>query len=213
MWTAVRSGSIVKASSSRGTSIRSCLSYPAAPAPTPPRWRTLWWASMTTPMAGSSVGAMQAVPRSVWTSTSHRHATASAPRFPVTHLLLQPSTVVTASVGSWSHGGKARARPTSSVPSSRLSSTSKLTCCRGSCARETGVASMPFGLPTTDWSALKTPMKTCSWMNWKRPGSTEGHHPKLPLCSEGRLNIRLNTCFTRWLEREVHICGWVGCGI
>lgn len=185
MWTAVRSGSTVRVSSSRGTSTRSCLSCPAAPAPTPLRWRTLWSASMMRLVAGISAGVMPAAPRSAWTSTSHQRATASAQHFPVTHPLLQRNTVVTAIAGSWSHGGKAQARLTWSALSFHLSSTSKWMCCLGSCARETGVASMQCGHPIMDWAAQKTPMKTSSWMNWKRPGSTEGPQPKLPLHSEG----------------------------
>lgn len=186
MWIAVRSGSTVRVSSSRGTSTRSCLSCPAAPARTRLKWRTLWSASTMRLMPGSSAGAMPVAPRSAWTSINHQHVAASAQHFPATHLLSHHSTVVTAIVGSWSHGGKAQARLTWSALSSHLSCTSKWTCCLGSCARETGVASTRCGHPIMDWAAQRTPMKMCSWMNWKRPGSTEGPQPKLPLHSESK---------------------------
>lgn len=185
MWTAARNGSTVRVSSSRGTSIRSCLSCPAAPAPTPPRWRTPWSASMTSRTAGNFAGVMLAAPRSAWISTSRQLATASVQHFRATRLLSQRSSVATAIAGSWSHGVKAQVRRTWSAQSFPLSSTSKWTCCLGSCARETGAASMRFGHPIMDWAAQKTPMKMCSWMNWKRPGSTEGPQPKQTLHKEG----------------------------
>lgn len=186
MWTAARSGSTVRVSSSRGTSIRCYRSCPAAPAPTRLRWRTPWSASTMSLTAGSSVGGMPAARRSAWTSTSRRRVAASARRSPATRRLSRRSTVVTANAGGWSHAGKARARRTWSAPSSRPSCTSKWMCSLGSCARETGVASMRCGHPITDWAARRTPTKTCSWTNWKRPGSTEGAQPKLPLHSESQ---------------------------
>lgn len=191
MWTVVRSGSTVRVSSSRGTSNRPCLSFPAAPAPTPLRCLTPWWVSTTRLTAGRSAGAMPAARKSALTSTSHRHVAASARHFPVTRPLLQRSTVVTMIAGGWSHEEKVRACPTWSARSSHPSFTSKWMCYLGSFARETGVASMRCGHPITGWAAQKTPMKTCSWMNWRRPGSTEGPQPKLPLHSESEGPILL----------------------
>lgn len=182
----MRNGSIVRASSCRGTSIRFCLSCPTAPAPTLSKPRTLWSASMMTLTDGRSAGTMPAAPRSAWTSTSLQRAAASARHCPVTRLPLRHSTVVTTTAGGWSHEEKAQARRTWLAPSFRPSCTSKWMCCLGFCARETGVASMRCDHPTMDWVAQKTPTRTCSWMNSKRPGSTEGPQPKLPLHSESQ---------------------------
>ena len=224
MWTAVRSGSTVRVSSSRGTSIRCYRSCPAAPAPTPLRWRTPWSASMTSLTAGSSVGVTPAARRSAWTSTSRRRVAASARRSPATRRLSQRSTVVTANVGGWSHAGKARERRTWSAPSSRPSCTSKWMCSLGSCARETGVASTRCGHPIMDWAARKTPTKTCSWTNWKRPGSTDsqnyhftqrvrGPNPNLKRLPTLKVTtiLRLNHASSinmHWLRGNAHL--WLG---
>lgn len=182
MWTAARSGSTARVSSSRGTSIKSWLSCPAALAPTLQRWLTQWSVSMTRPTGASSAGAMPVAQRNAWTFTSHRHAIASVQPFPATLPPWRHSTAATVSAGSWSREGKVQACRTWSALSSPLSSTSKWTCCRGSCAKVTGAASMQCGRPTTDSTAQKTPTRMCSWMNWRRLGSIEGPQPKASLC-------------------------------
>lgn len=171
MWTAVRNGWTARMTFSTNTWARWCLICPAVPALTLWKQLTVQSTYKTNGWARTSAGGMPVGPRNGWTSISPRPISACVRCSPWTARPWLLSTAAMMSTPSSLREARGPRHPISLAPSSLLSSTTRWTCCHGSCVKGTGADIMLCGPPITGSNVPTTPRRMNTSHNCRRPGS------------------------------------------